>query len=179
MRFRGAREPSATTTRRRKRLLSSDRILTLAGFALAAGAAFLPWYALMGGQGLGIRNDHLRLLGHAMDGRGHGAVPSSGERADARAMLKDLDETMTGTVPQIGETLQRAKEHARPQEQPFPGRPFRVVHVANGQALISDGSGIYLVGVGSKLPDNSLLKTFAEKDGHWVIVTSNGDTIGP
>jgi hypothetical protein len=154
-------------------------MLTLAGFALAGGAAFLPWYALMGGQGLGIRNDHLHLPGQAADGRGHGVIRSFGLSDDEQAALKDLDDIRTGTVPQLGETLRKAKDRAGPEEQPFPGRPFSVVHVANGQALISDGTAIYLVGVGSKLPDNSLLKTFAKRDGHWTIVTSNGDVIGP
>ncbi len=49
------------------------------------------------------------------------------------------------------------------------------MHVANGRALIEDAGGMYIVRVGSVLPDNSRLATLEQRDGKWVIVTSNGD----
>jgi len=51
------------------------------------------------------------------------------------------------------------------------------MHVANGRALIEDARGMYIVRVGSILPDNSRLATLEQRDGAWVIVTSNGDII--
>jgi hypothetical protein len=47
--------------------------------------------------------------------------------------------------------------------------------VSNGRALIEDPSGMYVVRVGSILPDESRLATIEQRDGKWVIVTSNGD----
>ena len=136
--------------RRRRRLLSSDRLLALAGFGVAGCAAFLPWYAMNGGHGLGIRNDgQLRLSGHrdGMAGYGiGGSIRPFGRRTDDVAKAKArLDSLATGTIPGIGKPFDRARRGGRP-DQPFPGRPFRLVHVANGQALIADDSGMYLVG---------------------------------
>ena len=179
---------TASTARRRQRaprgkLLSSDRLLALAVFGVAGFAAFLPWYAMNGGHGLGIRNDgHLRLSGHRESSAGYGAggsVRPFGRRADdvarARARLDDLE---TGTVGDIGKPFERMRRGGRP-EQPFPGRPFRLVHVVNGQALIADSEGMYLVGVGSELPDRSTLTGYRKVGGRWAIVTSAGDVVGP
>jgi len=41
--------------------------------------------------------------------------------------------------------------------------------------LIEDTSGMYVVRVGSILPDESRLATLEERDGKWVIITSKGD----
>jgi hypothetical protein len=51
------------------------------------------------------------------------------------------------------------------------------LHVANGRALIEDKSGMYIVRIGSVLPDNSRLATLEKRDGQWVIITSNGEVI--
>ncbi|MNT02685.1 hypothetical protein D3C72_1371910 [compost metagenome] len=49
------------------------------------------------------------------------------------------------------------------------------MHVANGRALIEDTTGMYIVRIGSILPDNSRLATLEERDGRWVMITSSGD----
>jgi hypothetical protein len=36
---------------------------------------------------------------------------------------------------------------------------------------------MYIVRIGSVLPDNSRLATLEQRDGSWVIVTSNGEVI--
>jgi hypothetical protein len=55
-------------------------------------------------------------------------------------------------------------------DQSFPGKPrYRLLHVANGRALIEDKSGMYIVRIGSVLPDNSRLATLEQRDGSWVI----------
>ena len=35
-----------------------------------------------------------------------------------------------------------------------------------------------MVSVGAVLPDNSRLASIEQRDGSWVLVTSNGDVIG-
>ncbi|MCY1236621.1 hypothetical protein D9M72_492860 [compost metagenome] len=49
------------------------------------------------------------------------------------------------------------------------------MHVANGRALIEDASGMYIVRIGSVLPDNTRLATLEQRDGHWVMITSSGE----
>lgn len=160
-----------------------DRLLALAVFAVAACAALLPWYAMSGGHGLGIRNDgQLRLSGHRDDMAGYGiggSIRPFGRKPDDLAKAKDRPDSLaTGTVPGIAKPFDRSRRGGRP-DQPFPARPFRLVHVVNGQALIADGRGMYLVGVGSELPDRSTLKGFTKEGGRWAIVTSEGSVVGP
>ena len=59
-------------------------------------------------------------------------------------------------------------------EQPFPPEinAFRLVHVANGRAMIADDSGLWVVQRGSRLPDNSRVAGIEQRDGKWVLVTS-------
>src|SRR3546814_3919509 len=96
--------------------------------------------------------------------------------ADEQLALQPTDMLTTATVSDLGEDEDGGSEL---QPQPFPGRgDFRLLHVANGRALIEDGSGMYMVRVGSILPDNSKLATIEQRDGKWVIVTSSGQSYG-
>lgn len=168
--------------RRTRRLFSTESLIWLGLFGVAGGAAFLPWYAVSGGHNFGIRNDGmLRLSGHRDDLARSGFYSSLrpfGRNRDPFSGKDGNDTLETGTIPEISRQMKEKREKARSDRQPFPARPYHLVHVANGQALISDGDGIYLVGVGSKLPDNSRLESFRRQDGGWVIVTSNGEVIG-
>jgi hypothetical protein len=84
-----------------------------------------------------------------------------------------FDPLTTATVSNIGKEQDKG---AAAEDQPFPGASgFRLLHVSNGRALIEDPSGMYVVRVGSILPDESRLATIEQRDGKWVIVTSNGD----
>jgi hypothetical protein len=83
---------------------------------------------------------------------------------------------VTATVPTLGREQPEGLETQA--SQPFPGKSgFRLLHVANGRALIEDKAGMYLVRVGSILPDNSRVATLEQRDGKWVIVTSAGDVV--
>jgi hypothetical protein len=92
---------------------------------------------------------------------------------DALPQTTIPDPINTATVSNIG----REDPKGQPAEdQPFPGKSsFRLLHVANGRALIEDDTGMYLVRVGSILPDNSKLATIEQRDGKWVIITSKGE----
>ncbi len=88
----------------------------------------------------------------------------------------NVDQIITATVPTLG--LEPPEPLETPGAQPFPGKSgFRLLHVANGRALIEDKAGMYLVRVGSILPDNSRVATLEQRDGKWVIVTSAGDIV--
>lgn len=172
-------QPPRRILRLRETLFSTDRLLALSGFALAGLAAFFPWYVFVNQGSFGIKSHGLRL-----EGRGNG-TPSVHRMAGLErlqgvgdVLSTEFDPINTATIPELAKRP-KPEDSDEAQDQPFPGRPFQLLHVANGQALISDSSGIYLVRVGSKLPDRSTLSRIDQRGGQWVIETSNGDVIRP
>jgi hypothetical protein len=154
-------------------------MLALCGFALAGIAAFFPWYVFVNQASFGIKSHGLRLEGH---GRGTPAANAAAglvmPRRTGNDLATDFDPISTAAIPDIGHRPQ-PEDRGDAEDQPFPGRPFQLLHVANGQALISDASGIYLVRVGSELPDGSTLARIDKREGQWVIETSLGDVVRP
>ncbi|WP_117190962.1 flagellar protein [Rhizobium terrae] len=156
-----------------------DRVLVATGIALAAASAFFPWYVFFNEDKFGIRTETLGRTRDLPPGNGRQVVSVSplamtDSTKDDRPIPTDpMDALTTATTSSIGETRNGG---AFREEQPFPGKSgFRLLHVANGRALIEDGSGMYMVRVGSILPDNSKLATLEQRDGKWVIVTSTGE----
>jgi hypothetical protein len=160
--------------------LSSDRVLAAAGIVLAAGAAFFPWYVFFNEDkfGINIANmDRTRDLPHTGPRQVFSVSPLAmvnRNKDDRPAPAVPVDPLVTATVSDIGQV--RQNNQAAREEQPFPGSVgFRLLHVANGRALIEDGSGMYMVRVGSILPDNARLAKIEQRDGQWVIVSSTGE----
>nr|WP_210384042.1 flagellar protein [Rhizobium sp. RCAM05973] len=163
-----------------KKRTVTDRALVCAGLALAGASAFFPWYVFLNPDKFGI---------HVAEGDRSRDLPNWPGReivsVSPLAMVnknpngpKDLipDPLTTATVSNAG----RDDDKGQPAEdQPLPGKsPFHLLHVVNGRALIEDDTGMYVVRVGSILPDNSRLATIEQRDGKWVIVTSTGDVYG-
>jgi hypothetical protein len=67
-----------------------------------------------------------------------------------------------------------------PDAQPFPGDAlaFKLVHIANGRAMIEDDAGLWVVKNGSKLPDSSRVTSIEQRSGKWVLVTSTNKVYG-
>ena len=155
---------------------ASDRALTAAGIALAAGAALFPWYVFLHGEKFGI---HVDSLGGTRDlpnsqARNVFSVSPLAMTDNTKDDSPNVDPLVTATISKIGS--EKAKGAELKEEQPFPGKDaFRLLHVANGRAMIEDDSGMYMVQVGSILPDNSRVATLEQRDGKWVIITSNGE----
>lgn len=159
--------------------LPGDRVLTAVGLLLAGAAACFPWYVFFNEDKFGIRPesfDHTRDLPprpprDVMSVSPLAMVDNSKDE-ETPLPVEPTDLMTTATVSSLGEE----KRDGQPRElQAFPGKEnFRLLHVANGRALIEDGSGMYMVRVGSILPDNSKLATIEQRDGKWVIVTSAG-----
>lgn len=146
--------------------LREDLLLGLFGIALGLGSAMFPWYVFFNQEKFGVR---------AVTFDGVGEATSSGTANtpqivripdDSDLPLFDLDQVSTGTTPK-GET-------ASLLDQPFPTQdvPFRLVHVANGRAMIQDDTGLWIVQRGSVLPDMSRVASIEERGGAWVIVTN-------
>jgi hypothetical protein len=167
-----------------RRIPTIDRILAATGIALACGAAFFPWYVFFNEEKFGIRVAEWERTRDLPEGPGRDVfsvsplalVDRDDEGGDGAAEPEPVDQIITATVPTIG--LEPPEVTDAPASQPFPGKSgFRLLHVANGRALIEDKAGMYLVRVGSILPDNSRVATLEQRDGKWVIVTSAGEIV--
>lgn len=164
---------------------SSDRMLTVAGIVLAGASALFPWYVFFNEDKFGIRvetMDHTRDLPD-MPARNVFSVSPlamvdntpSDKPKEPLAPLDPIDELTTATV---ASTAKAENGDSSGIMQPLPGKnSFRLMHVANGRALIEDSKGMYMVRVGSILPDNSRLATIEQRGGRWVIITSTGEVL--
>ncbi|MDO9416067.1 flagellar protein [Pararhizobium sp.] len=160
--------------------LLTDRLLGATGVALAAFATFFPWYAFFHQDKFSVPSlwqGTTRDLPEAEPRNVMNVSPLAMTDGDKSGVEPGLaDPLTTATVPSLGEEKNTGKSPAASLEQPFPvSTGFRLMHVANGRALIEDASGMYIVRIGSILPDNSRLATIEKRKDEWVIVTSNGD----
>lgn len=152
-----------------------DRMFVLAGFSLAAAAAFFPWYVFLNEASFGDQPTLWRDERNPLERAGAASQALSNDAGTAAPFDPITTATVGGLPPGLGHDPLAGVAAV---EQAFPGAPqYQLVHVANGRALIEDKSGMYMVKVGSALPDNSTLATMEQRDGKWVIVTSNGDVI--
>lgn len=163
---------------------TTDRVLAVTGVALACAAAFFPWYVFFNEEKFGIRvaeMDHTRDLPETPGRNVFSVSPLAMVDKDdggPKVAWPKTDPLVTATVSKIGKENAAGKELK--EQQPFPGKSgFRLLHVANGRALIEDNSGMYIVRVGSILPDNSRVATLEQRDGKWVIVSSTGAVYEP
>ncbi|OHV85856.1 flagellar protein [Ensifer sp. LCM 4579] len=165
--------------RRDARTPMIDRLLGALGLAMAAFATFFPWYALLHQDEFSMPTLWQETSRDLPERRGRDVVSVSPlampDKDDGIAAA--IDRLTTATVPGPERDFQADKNEAEAgPDQPFPASPrFKLMHVANGRALIEDEGGMYVVRVGSVLPDNSRLATFEQRDGRWVMITSKGE----
>lgn len=176
--------PEDTEVRKEKRkALMTDRALAAAGLLLAGAAAFFPWYVFFNSDKFGLQTanmDRTRDLPHTGPREVFSVSPlamvNRNKNEQPPAAPPSVDPLVTATVPDSNQA--EDVRSAAPVQQPFPGRAgFRLLHVVNGRAMIEDGAGMYMVRVGSVLPDNSKLARIEQRDGKWVIVTSGGSVV--
>lgn len=150
----------------------SDLVVAALGIVLGLTCALFPWYIFFNQEQFGVQ-------AISLGGRGPNAGrimvdPRPGEDiADVarQDISKNLDLFSTGTVPARPETPEEAPGV---DQQPFPAEAaeFRLVHVANGRAMIEDDAGLWIVQQGSNLPDQTRVKSIEKRNGRWVLVTS-------
>lgn len=161
-------------------VLIVDQLLALIGVLLAVLATFFPWYVFFNQDQFslptlwrGETRDLSSMSSQPVVSISPLAMTNSGQPASDPLTPDPLT---TSAVPGLTKQALRPAA-AMPEPTPAQNRPFRLMHAANGRALVEDGYGMYLVQVGSVLPDNSRLATLEQRAGNWVLITSNGDVI--
>lgn len=165
---------------RRRSIRDFDRYLTTGLVIVAGAAAALPWYVFFNPEKFGMSGAGWEALTHVPQREGGGVaavVPhvEEGLTSDGRdeTPVTDLDALTTATVQTEGAGQ---NVNGDGKSQPFPGGTrFKLLHVSNGRALIEDKSGMFLVQIGSVLPDESKLLSMSNVGGKWQIVTSSGE----
>ena len=152
----------------------SDIVFAALGITLGLICALFPWYIFFNQDQFGVQA--IKFGGSGTNaGRvsGGSQMENSGQPLTAND-VPDVDLFATGT-------LQDPEDETQPpgvDEQPFPADPkFRMVHVANGRAMIEDDAGLWIVQRGSKLPDTSVVSSIEQRGGKWVMVTSTDQVI--
>jgi hypothetical protein len=155
---------------------SSDLVIAALGIALGLTCAFFPWYIFFNQEKFGIRP--MKFEGGGAGASGPVSVGPQPQRVGAPMTIQDvpvmqLDLFSTGALPD-DEGGDSGKSAPGLDQQPFPGDvpQFRLVHVANGRAMIEDDAGLWVVQAGSMLPDSSRVAGIEKRNGKWVLVTS-------
>jgi len=164
----------------KRRRIGDDLLLGLFGVALGLGCALFPWYVFFNQEKFGIRAVKFDSTSPSSGGA-TSSTPQIARTADPAETTNlptgGLDQLATGTTPRAAETKGEAPSLLK---QPFPTQdvPFRLVHIANGRAMIEDASGLWIVQRGSVLPDMSRVTAIEQRDGQWVLVTNSDRVIG-
>lgn len=169
------RGPLTITPKREKRDHRSDFIIAGLGIALGLTCALFPWYIFFNQEKFGVRA--MKFSGGGQDQQQIPlALGQQVERVGAPMSAEDippmkLDLFATGSLRPNKDDAAGATGVA---EQPFPGPKieFKLVHIANGRAMIEDDAGVWIVQRGSALPDSSRVASIEQRDGKWVLVTS-------
>jgi hypothetical protein len=147
----------------------SDFVIAALGITLGLICALFPWYIFFNQDQFGVQAMKFGGTGSNSGRAGGGVVAERSAPLTAKDIpAANLDLLATGTV------RADANPAAAPDEQPFPAdaAKFRMVHVANGRAMIQDDAGLWIVQRGSILPDSSQVSSIEQRNGKWVMVTS-------
>jgi hypothetical protein len=152
----------------------SDIVFAALGITLGLICALFPWYIFFNQDQFGVQA--IKFGGSGTNaGRvsGGSQMENSGQPLTAND-VPDVDLFATGTLQDPEDKTQVPGA----DQQPFPADPkFRMVHVANGRAMIEDDAGLWIVQRGSKLPDTSIVSSIEQRGGKWVMVTSADQVI--
>ncbi|MBZ9988076.1 hypothetical protein LB572_13335 [Mesorhizobium sp. BH1-1-5] len=150
----------------------SDFVIAALGITLGLICALFPWYIFFNQEQFGVQAIKFGGSGSNSGRDGGGIVAErSGPLTAKDVPNADIDLFATGTV--------QDDPAPPPGDQPFPAAAseFKMVHVANGRAMIEDDTGLWIVQRGSVLPDSSRVASIEQRGGKWVIVTSTDQVI--
>ena len=152
----------------------SDLVIAALGITLGLICALFPWYIFFNQDQFGVQAMKFGGTGTNSGRAGGGVVAQRSAPLTAKDVpAANLDLLATGTVQDD------TNPAPAPDEQPFPAdtAKFRMVHVANGRAMIEDDAGLWIVQRGSILPDSSQVSSIEQRNGKWVMVTSTDQVI--
>lgn len=167
----GSSEAAKEGTRR------SDLTIAALGITLGLICALFPWYIFFNPEKFGP--PAVKFEGGGPIATGPVATGPQPQRVGAPMNIEDvpvmqLDLFATGTVSSRGGDGDGGPNPPGVDEQPFPAEipQFKLVHVANGRAMIEDNAGLWIVQRGSTLPDSTEVTSIEQRGGKWVMVTS-------
>ena len=152
----------------------SDFVIAALGVTLGLICALFPWYIFFNQEQFGVQAIKFGGTGTNSGRAGGGVVASRSAPLTAKDVPNtSIDLLATGTVQDDATPAQP------PGDQPFPADvgKFRMVHVANGRAMIEDDTGLWIVQRGSMLPDSSTVSSIEQRNGKWVMLTSTDQVI--
>ncbi|TIO54994.1 MAG: hypothetical protein E5X80_01215 [Mesorhizobium sp.] len=144
----------------------SDFVVAALGITLGLICALFPWYIFFNQEQFGVQAIKFGGSGSNSGREGGGVAAERSASLTAKDVPNaDIDLLATGTV--------QDEPAPAPGDQPFPAAAseFKMVHVANGRAMIEDDTGLWIVQRGSVLPDSSRVASIEQRGGKWVIVT--------
>ncbi|MER9656362.1 hypothetical protein NKJ26_23195 [Mesorhizobium sp. M0152] len=150
-----------------------DLVIAALGVTLGLTCALFPWYIFFNQEQFGVQAIKFGGTGSNSGREGGGVMAERSAPLTVRDVPNaSVDLFATGT-------LQDDVNPIPPGEQPFPAdvAKFRMVHVANGRAMIEDDSGLWIVQRGSTLPDSSTVSSIEQRNGKWVMLTSADQVI--
>ncbi|MBZ9794916.1 hypothetical protein [Mesorhizobium sp. ES1-4] len=151
----------------------SDLVIAALGVTLGLICALFPWYIFFNQDQFGVQAIKFGGTGTNSGRAGGGVVAARSAPLTAKDVPNtNIDLLATGTVQDDSRT-------EPPGDQPFPAdiAKFRMVHVANGRAMIEDDTGLWMVQRGSTLPDSSKVSAIEQRNGKWVMLTSANQVI--
>lgn len=152
----------------------SDFVIAALGVTLGLICALFPWYIFFNQEQFGVQAIKFGGTGTNSGRAGGGVVASRSAPLTAKDVPNtSIDLLATGTVQDVATPAQP------PGDQPFPAdvAKFRMVHVANGRAMIEDDTGLWIVQRGSTLPDSSTVSSIEQRNGKWVMLTNTDQVI--
>jgi len=153
----------------------SDVVIAALGITLGLICALFPWYIFFNQEQFGVQAMKFGGSGSNAGRVSGGTQLVNSGSADTSKTVPEIDLLATGTLPDDQEDPDKAPGL---DQQPFPAASeFKMVHVANGRAMIEDDTGLWLVQRGSVLPDSSRVASIEQRGGKWVIVTSTDKVI--
>lgn len=163
-----------------RRVSVGDAILIAGGVALGVGSAFFPWYVFFNQDQFGVRA--MRFEGTPSAGPVPVGMAPAGPVRDpieaTQGVAMELDPFPTGTLPDEDGEGPPPAPGLDLQPFPVPEIAYSVVHIANGRAMIEDDKGMFIVQRGSVLPDNATVAAIEQREGRWVVVTSDRRVLG-
>ena len=96
---------------------------------------------------------------------------------------RSIDPTPTGSIPDKGGAARTINVTLAPDrviapthvvDMKIPPSPYKLLDVANGEALIQSDTGFRHVRAGDTLPDFGRINTIEKRGDHWVMLTQNG-----